>query len=444
MMPLSSNPKRKKMVSVLVFCWLLLSPLGFAVSAAGSPSITTSTSVIPDFTFQIPIGTTTSISGADITSGKAIAFYINTFYPWLVAFAAVLAVLAFTYAGVLWLIAGGDAGKVTESKKVMGSALIGLLLALGSYTFLAMLGSDFVNFKPIRVKPITPIALSLEAIDAARITDPSDPNYEKQFTVAPNLKDLNPDIKYSATAQDVLSRVKGHHYLTAGNEQSLTTGAITGFSSYRNDLLTLVHENVHNINAGHDITNSCDGQALYFGGGKFDCVPDGNLATKDAIPFIPDVFKNLDNASYPLQFFGIGANPGRADQPISSVLDEQSANTIELKVATDLAKAGRADKAEGFRYNPIVRIIPYTLAVALAVEKKDPEYLRSHPGFKNTIRHLIEDAIATDKTFRNHYAVASDPESYGITTKTLKALKNDTDPKTQALRDLANRWNINF
>lgn len=155
-------------------------------ATAGTGSLRLSGDSFPDFTFQIPFGTMTSIDGDEMVDGTAIATYIGTVYQWGVAFAAVLAVLAFTYAGVLWLIAGGDSGKVTESKKVMGNALIGLLLAMGSYLLLWMVKPELVEFAPIRVTPIKTIDASLTADDgesgkpvgfktAAFPTDPCDP-----------------------------------------------------------------------------------------------------------------------------------------------------------------------------------------------------------------------------------------------------------------------------
>jgi hypothetical protein len=119
---------------------------------------------------QIPVLETKSITVCETTLGPdgkqllectGIAKYISTVYQWAIAFTAVLAVLAFTYAGVLWLIAGGDSGKVTESKKIMGNALIGFLLALGSYMLLNLINPNLVAFNALRVPGIATIDLDL-------------------------------------------------------------------------------------------------------------------------------------------------------------------------------------------------------------------------------------------------------------------------------------------
>lgn len=434
-------PSLRSVIGFLLFCSVVIALCGQSAVFAEA---------LVKTTLQIPILGQQSITVCRNERCTGIAFYVALAYKWLVGFATVLAVIVIAYGGVRWLTAGGESGKVEEAKKVIGNALMGLLIALFSYVGLATINQQFVFFKPLKITPTKPITLSLKDIDSGRITDPSSPDYKKQFTVVPNLKDLNPDIKYSPTAQDVLSRVKGHKYYTAGWTGSIETGAITGFGSYRDNLQSLVHENAHGLNSADGIMPSCDGQTIYLLNGKSDCLADSSLASKDGRQFIPEIFKSLDNAKYALRFFGIEGEgrPEDGDRPILVVFDEQDANTIELKVATDLVKSGHADKAQ---YLHPVQLIPYTLAAALAIEKNDRGYLRDHPGIKKTVRRLIEDVLATDREFQRHAPPkrtdldGSDKESgYYVTRETLRALRNDRDPKTEALRDLANRWNIHF
>lgn len=145
-----------------IFIMALTAMLAVPALAAGTGSLRVSGDTFPDFTFQIPFSATmTSINGEELVNGTAIATYIDIVYKWAVAFASVLAVLAFTYAGVLWLIAGGDAGKVTESKKIMGNALIGLSLALGSYVLLWAIKPELVQFAPLSVTPVSEVAINL-------------------------------------------------------------------------------------------------------------------------------------------------------------------------------------------------------------------------------------------------------------------------------------------
>ena len=153
----------KKNLSFFFFLTTIALLVVFAIPALAAPgSLRISGDTFPDFTFQIPFSSAmTSIDGQEIVNGTAIATYIGIVYEWAVAFAAVLAVLAFTFAGVLWLIAGGDAGKVTESKKIMGNAIIGLVLALGSYTLLWTIKPELVQFSPIAVTPINGISVNL-------------------------------------------------------------------------------------------------------------------------------------------------------------------------------------------------------------------------------------------------------------------------------------------
>ena len=47
-----------------------------------------------------------------------------------------LALLAFVYGGVVWLLSGGSSEKVTRGKQVMIGAVIGLFIVFASYTIM--------------------------------------------------------------------------------------------------------------------------------------------------------------------------------------------------------------------------------------------------------------------------------------------------------------------
>ncbi len=110
---------------------------------------------------QIPISGKQSIQVCVGDFCGGIGEYVAIIYQWAVAFAAVLAVLAFSFAGILWLTAGGDQGKTSESKKIMGNAIMGILLALGSYLALTTINPSLVHFQPIRVPAVKSITLNL-------------------------------------------------------------------------------------------------------------------------------------------------------------------------------------------------------------------------------------------------------------------------------------------
>lgn len=119
---------------------------------------------------QIPVGTAKSftVCTADDASlsCNGLAEYIVAIYRWVIGLAAVLAVLALTWGGVQWMTSGGDSGKIQEGRKVMINAIIGFLLALGSYTMLYAINPDLVQFSPISIPKIQKIDLDLEPVES--------------------------------------------------------------------------------------------------------------------------------------------------------------------------------------------------------------------------------------------------------------------------------------
>lgn len=146
----------------LLFGFLIAAILGssiFLAFAAGNI----------DVQLQIPIGTREKITAcnevpdlatADPNDKKLVCTglsdYIVTLYEWLVAAAAILAAAMLTWGGFQWLSAAGESKRVEEGKKIMHNALIGLVLALGSYTLLWAINPDLVGVGKLDLSLVAP------------------------------------------------------------------------------------------------------------------------------------------------------------------------------------------------------------------------------------------------------------------------------------------------
>ncbi len=148
--------------------------LGFVVLQATNAGEAISSKSLLDFNFQIPLpGLPTQVSGADVAAGKLLPMYFVAIYGFLLRAAGIFAVLMLMYAGIRWLTAGGDSSHTTEAKKIMGDALFGLLLALGSYTFLYTINPDLVDTKAVKPDGISSITVDIEK--GTFTADPSKP-----------------------------------------------------------------------------------------------------------------------------------------------------------------------------------------------------------------------------------------------------------------------------
>jgi len=72
-----------------------------------------------------------------------------------VGIAGILAVLMIAYGGVVWLFSGGASDKIGHAKELITGAIIGLVLALGSYFILNTINPKLVNFTTFPVPPIS-------------------------------------------------------------------------------------------------------------------------------------------------------------------------------------------------------------------------------------------------------------------------------------------------
>ncbi|MDO8622218.1 MAG: hypothetical protein Q7R80_03215 [bacterium] len=88
---------------------------------------------------------------------RDIGQYITIMFVWAVRVAAVLAVVVIMAGGVMWLTSGG-AERLGKAKELIGNAVIGLLLAVGSYVVLQTINPDLVRLSLPRMRMVRAIA----------------------------------------------------------------------------------------------------------------------------------------------------------------------------------------------------------------------------------------------------------------------------------------------
>ncbi|MBI5621732.1 hypothetical protein HY933_02630 [Candidatus Falkowbacteria bacterium] len=107
----------------------------------------------PELDLEVPFG--------QLTSGKIdISKYIENLYTFGVGAAGVLAVIVIMVAGFIWLTAGGNQENIGTAKGYITGALIGLIIALGSYTVMRIINPSLVIFAPLRIPAIKQAYLS--------------------------------------------------------------------------------------------------------------------------------------------------------------------------------------------------------------------------------------------------------------------------------------------
>ncbi|MDD4995296.1 MAG: pilin [Patescibacteria group bacterium] len=106
---------------------------------------------IPDFNIQFSKLMVSDVGGQKFVSVPWLAEYIAAVYRYMVGVATILAITMIMYGGFRWVTAAGDSGKISEAKKSIIGAAMGLVLALGSYTLLNLINPDLVSFNSLRL-----------------------------------------------------------------------------------------------------------------------------------------------------------------------------------------------------------------------------------------------------------------------------------------------------
>ena len=133
------------------------------------------TPVVPRLGVDIGLEFSTPTKEGEKLSINFIGEYITAVYSWLIGIAVVFAVVIVIVGGIQYMVSGGSKQGVTELKKRIGNALIGLVLLLGSYVILYTTNPQLTFFEPLRVDYVAFVELPLEEQADLAV----DPNVEK-------------------------------------------------------------------------------------------------------------------------------------------------------------------------------------------------------------------------------------------------------------------------
>jgi len=98
---------------------------------------------------QIPIPGLKLVTNADndycIPADQGFPLYIKAMYNLFIGIVGILAVIMMMLGGFQWLFAAGNAQAISGAKTTLISAVMGLILALGSYTILSLINPALLN-----------------------------------------------------------------------------------------------------------------------------------------------------------------------------------------------------------------------------------------------------------------------------------------------------------
>lgn len=113
------------------------------------------------------IGASTTASKYDEKTGKMesdlLARYINSIYNYGLTIAGIVATMVLMGGGIVWLTSGGDAGKVSQAKGLIGGSIVGIIILLCAWIILNTINPDLVKLKTISTEVIKKISYCCDA-----------------------------------------------------------------------------------------------------------------------------------------------------------------------------------------------------------------------------------------------------------------------------------------
>jgi len=137
---------------------------------------------IPELQIKIPGCVANSETGGFECEVPWLGEYIVAIYNYSLSIAGILATIILMAGGVLWLVSGGDASRITQAKELILGSITGLIILASSYVLLIQVNPDLVKFKSIKLNPIT--KESLPDVDVTNLGLTGDNPYQAGCTAA--------------------------------------------------------------------------------------------------------------------------------------------------------------------------------------------------------------------------------------------------------------------
>ncbi len=127
--------------------------------------------IIPEF--QVPISTVklskptcSSVDGVSVCQIPWLGEYVIGVYKYLLAIAGVIAAVILMAAGLLWIVSGGDSGRVTQAKEMIVGSVTGLILLVGINLILTQINPNLTGFSALKVEKIEPFEAVINGSDS--------------------------------------------------------------------------------------------------------------------------------------------------------------------------------------------------------------------------------------------------------------------------------------
>jgi hypothetical protein len=90
-------------------------------------------------------------------NGNYIGLYVQAIFSWSLVLGILIAVLMFMVAGLQWMMARGDASKISQAKDRMQNAAVGLAILLGAYTIGFLIDPNTTIFSSLEIDHVDPV-----------------------------------------------------------------------------------------------------------------------------------------------------------------------------------------------------------------------------------------------------------------------------------------------
>ncbi|MFA5301007.1 MAG: pilin [Lutibacter sp.] len=99
------------------------------------------------------------------TDTSYIAMYISSLYNYGLYIVGILATIVLMGGGILWLVSGGDSGKITQAQELIKGSIIGLIILVTAWIILNTVNPELVKFRITSIPNVEKVVLNSISCD---------------------------------------------------------------------------------------------------------------------------------------------------------------------------------------------------------------------------------------------------------------------------------------
>lgn len=153
----------RRLLGSLLLAFIIVNVFSVPVAQAAAQSTNGQTATNTTFTPELDLPGV--FSGPQTSDSSLLAKYLRAIFIYFIWVVGIIAGAMIVYAGVKWISAAGNPGRIKDARETLNSAIIGVIIALTSVLLLSIIDPRLTKFASLTPGRIATMNLNLDCVE---------------------------------------------------------------------------------------------------------------------------------------------------------------------------------------------------------------------------------------------------------------------------------------